>query len=132
MAAMLPPEFMDPSAERRKVAAGVVLLKRGSTPAAAIYVESGRVALGVLEDQSLAHQLGEIQGPSWLEATGAVLGLSSVVDAVAETEVQLRRIPLARFRQSLAAMPAKTRSTRRPRAAGARALRSLRGASSRW
>ncbi|MDE2616516.1 MAG: Crp/Fnr family transcriptional regulator [Burkholderiales bacterium] len=107
---MLPPEFMDPSAERRKVAAGVVLLKRGSTPAAAIYVESGRVALGVLEDQSLAHQLGEIQGPSWLEATGAVLGLSSVVDAVAETEVQLRRIPLARFRQSLAAMPAAART----------------------
>lgn len=107
---MLPPEFMASSAERRKAAAGTVLLKRGSTPAAVIYVESGRVALGVLEDQSLAHQLGEIRGPSWLEVTGAVLGLSSAVDAVAETDVQLRRIPLARFRQSLAAMPAAARA----------------------
>ncbi|MBI2744389.1 MAG: Crp/Fnr family transcriptional regulator [Burkholderiales bacterium] len=107
---MLPPEFMDSSAERRKAAAGAVLLKRGSTPTAVLYVESGRVALGVMEGDVLAHQLGEIQGPFWLEATAAVLGLASVVDAVAETEVVLRRIPLARFRQSLGAMPVAART----------------------
>lgn len=107
---MLPPEFMDASAERRKAAAGGVLLKRGSTPTAVMYVESGRVALGVMEGDVLAHQLGEIQGPFWLEATAAVLGLPSVVDAVAETEVVLRRIPLARFRQSLGAMPVAART----------------------
>ncbi len=101
---------MDPSAERRKSAAGAVLLKRGSTPTAVLYVESGRVALGVMEGEVLAHQLGEIQGPFWLEATAAVLGLPSVVDAVAETEVVLRRIPLARFRQSLGAMPVAART----------------------
>jgi CRP-like cAMP-binding protein len=107
---MLPPEFMDASAERRKAAAGAVLLKRGSTPTAVMYVESGRVALGVMEGEALAHQLGEIQGPFWLEATAAVLGLPSAVDAVAETDVVLRRIPLARFRQSLAAMPVAART----------------------
>lgn len=101
---------MDPSAERRKSAVGAVLLKRGSTPTAVLYVESGRVALGVMEGDVLAHQLGEIQGPFWLEATAAVLGLPSVVDAVAETEVVLRRIPLARFRQSLGAMPVAART----------------------
>lgn len=101
---------MDSSAERRKAAAGAVLLKRGSTPTAVLYVESGRVALGVMEGEVLAHQLGEIQGPFWLEATAAVLGLPSVVDAVAETEVVLRRIPLARFRQSLGAMPVAART----------------------
>lgn len=101
---------MDSSAERRKAAAGAVLLKRGSTPTAVLYVESGRVALGVMEGDVLAHQLGEIQGPFWLEATAAVLGLASVVDAVAETEVVLRRIPLARFRQSLGAMPVAART----------------------
>jgi len=110
VAPMLPPEFMDSSAERRKAAAGAVLLKRGSTPTAVLYVESGRVALGVMEGDVLAHQLGEIQGPFWLEATAAVLGLASVVDAVAETEVVLRRIPLARFRQSLGAMPVAART----------------------
>ena len=101
---MLPPEFMDIQAERRHVAAGTVLLKRGSTPAAVLHVASGRVALGLLEGEVLVHQLGESQGPFWLEATSAVLGLPGVVDAVAETEVVLRRIPLARFRQSLAAL----------------------------
>jgi cAMP-binding proteins - catabolite gene activator and regulatory subunit of cAMP-dependent protein kinases len=107
---MLPPEFMDPNAERRTVAMGAVLLKRGSTPASVMYVESGRVALGVLEGEALEHQLGEIQGPFWLEATAAVLSLPSAVDAVAETEVVLRRIPLSRFRQSLAAMPVAART----------------------
>lgn len=107
---MLPPEFMDPNAERRTLAAGGVLLKRGNTPAVVMYVESGRVALGVLEGEVLAHQLGEIQGPFWLEATAAVLSLPSAVDAVAQTEVVLRRIPLARFRQSLAAMPVAART----------------------
>lgn len=107
---MLPPEFIDPNAERRTVAAGAVLLKRGSTPSSVMYVESGRVALGVLEGEALAHQLGEIQGPFWLEATASVLGLPNAVDAVAETEVLLRRIPLARFRQSLAAMPVAART----------------------
>lgn len=107
---MLPAEFMDPSAERRHAAAGAVLLKRGSMPTAVLHLESGRVALGVMEDGVLAHQLGEIQGPFWLEATAAVLGLPMAVDAVAETEVVLRRIPLARFRQSLAAMPAPART----------------------
>lgn len=107
---MLPPEFMDSNAERRTVAAGTVLLKRGGTPASVMYVESGRVALGVLQDSALEHQLGEIQGPFWLEATAAVLSLPSAVDAVAETDVVLRRIPLSRFRQSLAAMPVAART----------------------
>lgn len=101
---------MDPNAERRTVAAGTVLLKRGGTPASVMYVESGRVALGVLQDNALEHQLGEIQGPFWLEATAAVLSLPSAVDAVAETDVVLRRIPLSRFRQSLAAMPVAART----------------------
>lgn len=107
---MLSLQFMDPQAERRRIAAGVVLLKRGSTPTAVLHVESGRVALGVLEGETLAHQLGEVRGPFWLEATAAVLGLPIAVDAVAETDVVLRRIPLARFRQSLASMPAPARA----------------------
>lgn len=107
---MLSLQSMDPQAERCRVAAGTVLLKRGSTPSAVLHVESGRVALGLLEGEALAHQLGEVQGPFWLEATAAVLGLPIAVDAVAETEVVLRRIPQARFRQSLAALPAAARN----------------------
>lgn len=101
---------MDETADRRTVAPGTVLLKRGSSPAWALYVESGRVALGVMEGAALEHQLGEVEGPFWLEATAAVLNLPSVVDAVTETEVVLRRIPLAKFRQALAAMPVAART----------------------
>ena len=101
---------MDQTADRRTMAPDAVLLKRGSTPAWVMYVESGRVALGVMEGDALEHQLGEVEGPFWLEATAAVLNLPSVVDAVAETEVILRRIPLAKFRQSLAAMPVAART----------------------
>jgi len=107
---MLPAEFMDQSAERRVMAPGSVLLKRGATPGWAMYIEAGRVALGVLDGPALEHQLGEVEGPFWLEATAAVLNLPSAVDAVAESEVVLRRIPLPKFRQSLAAMPVAART----------------------
>jgi len=107
---MLPAEFMDQSAERRVFAPGSVLLKRGATPGWAMYIEAGRVALGVLDGPVLEHQLGEVEGPFWLEATAAVLNLPSAVDAVAESEVVLRRIPLPKFRQSLAAMPVAART----------------------
>ena len=69
------------------------------------YVESGRVALGVMDGEVMEHQLGVVVGPCWLEATSAVLNLPNAVDAVAETEVCLRRLPVAEFRRSLADMP---------------------------
>ncbi len=107
---MLSAELIDQSAERSIVAPGGVLLKRTVSPRWVSYVESGRVALGVMEDDILEHQLGVVEGPFWLEATAAVLNLPSAVDAVAETEVCLRRIPLAAFRQSLAALPEPARA----------------------
>ena len=70
------------------------------------YLESGRVALGVMDGDAMEHQLGVIEGPCWLEATSSVLNLPHVVDAVAETEVTLRRVPVAEFRRTLADMPA--------------------------
>ena len=90
--------------------AGSLLLRRGRMPDTVLYVASGRVALGVLEGETLGHQLGEIQGPFWLDATAAVLGLPSLVDVVAETDLVLRRVPLACFRQSLQAMPEAART----------------------
>ena len=52
----------------------------------------------------MEHQLGLIEGPGWLEATSAVLKLPHAVDAVAETEVSLRRVPVVQFRRALSAM----------------------------
>jgi CRP-like cAMP-binding protein len=91
------------------VAAGSVLLQRAVASEAAIFIESGRVALGIAgtalseaeQGNLLEHQIGVVQGPAWLEANASVLGLPSAMDAVAETNVLLRRIPLDVFRQAL-------------------------------
>jgi len=103
--AMLTAEFPEAAAESVVSHAGEVLLRRGSTPAWVTYVDAGRVALGLMEDKLLAHQLGSVQGPFWLEATCAVLSLPSAVDAVAETEVRLRRLPLPAFRNWIVGLP---------------------------
>jgi len=90
---------------------GTVLLRRSVASDVAIFIESGRVALGIASatpalpgapaGNGLEHQLGVVQGPAWLEANAAVLNLPSAMDAVAETSVVLRRVPLQEFRQAL-------------------------------
>jgi CRP-like cAMP-binding protein len=98
------------------VAPGTVLLRRSSLDDVVIFVESGRVVLGIAAVaeaepagaekprlNALEHQLGLVVGPAWLEANAAVLALPSAVDAVAETGVVLRRVPLQDFREFLAA-----------------------------
>lgn len=83
------------------VPTGTVLLRRLVTNPTVIFVDSGRVALGVVAsdggDAVVEHQLGIVDGPCWLEAAAAVLTLPSAVDAIAQTAVQLRRIPLGAF-----------------------------------
>lgn len=101
---MLSAQTIDPSVERQVAARGELLLKRAVTSPWVSYIESGRVALGVIEGAAMEHQLGVVEGPCWLEATSAVLNLPNAVDAVAETEVALRRVPVAEFRRSLSAM----------------------------
>ena len=81
------------------------MLRRFASMPWVCYIESGRVALGVMDGETMEYQLGMVEGPCWLEATSAVLNLPSVVDAVAETEVILRRVPVAEFRQSLGDLP---------------------------
>jgi len=84
---------------------GAILLQRAAPTESVIFVESGRVVLGVLgsgaANGSVEHQLGVVNGPGWLEATSAVLNLPGAVDAVAQTNVQLRRVPLTEFRARL-------------------------------
>ena len=94
------------------VAAGSVLLRRAVRPTQAVFLESGRVLLGVAHAringeethlQPLEHQLGMVDGPGWLEVHAAVLAVPSAVDGVAETEVTLRRVPIDAFQAQLAA-----------------------------
>jgi len=93
------------------VAAGSVLLRRAVRPTQAVFLESGRVLLGVAHAkinreethlEPLEHQLGMVDGPGWLEVHAAVLAVPSAVDGVAETEVTLRRVPIDAFQAELA------------------------------
>jgi CRP-like cAMP-binding protein len=87
------------------VPVGTVLLQRSVASDSVLFIERGRVAIGVKGQGNTAgyldHPLGFVDGPGWLETTAAVLNVPSAVDAVALTEVQLRRLPLAEFQANL-------------------------------
>ena len=103
------------SAPESRVPAGTLLLQRGLPMTSAVFIESGQVALGIAglagvaapstEDapssSGLAHQIGLVQGPAWLETPAILLDLPSASDAVATTNVVLRRVPLTVFREAL-------------------------------
>ena len=103
---------------------GEALLQRCVVADAALFVEEGRVALGIAgtraggngngngngnghgkgngHAQPMEHQLGMVTGPAWLEANAAILRLPSAVDALAETVVKVRRVPVEAFCAELA------------------------------
>jgi hypothetical protein len=90
--------------------AGTVLIRRGQTFSHALHLMTGRVTLGLVDRGHLTHQLGVVEGPFWLEAASSLLGLSPVMDAVSETEVQLQWVPLLELHASAIAVsePAKS------------------------
>lgn len=104
--ALLPPTLLGSLAsDRLSVSSGSLVLARGITADYVTYVEAGRIDLGLMDGKVMSHQLGVVQGPGWLEAGAAVLNLPSLVDAVAESDVVIKRVSVARFRQMLEAMP---------------------------
>lgn len=87
---------------------GTKLLRRCLSASEVLFIETGRVALGIASTEAdrptgppMVHQLGMVEGPAWLEAQAAVLNLPCTVDAISETPVQLRRVPLKEFRAVL-------------------------------
>lgn len=92
------------------VAAGTVLLRRGQAAAKALHLISGRVALGVIENGVMVHQLGSVEGPFWLEAAAAMLGLTHAVDALAESPVTIQAMPLGQFKSHLKNLPEPVRT----------------------
>ena len=93
------------SLKAEKVACGTVLLRRGQPANKAIHLLTGRVAFGVIEEGVLVHQLGAVEGPFWLEAAAAMLGLPHAVDVMAESSVTIQTMPLAQFRSQLKNLP---------------------------
>ena len=110
---MLTPTSIDWPGEPCILQPGTALMRRAEPAAHVIHIERGRVALGIAENGALTHQLGMIEGPCWLDATCAVLGLAPLVDAIADSEVKLRRMPLADFEAGVRALPEAARSVLR-------------------
>ena len=102
---MLSPNAFDWPGDVCTVAPGAVLLQRGDVMDHVYHVDEGRVALGLLGSDGLVHLMGMVEGPFWLNASCAVLGLNSIVDATADTTVQARRVPLAAFAAGLKTLP---------------------------
>ena len=97
---------LTPSAESPvALAAGTVLLHRGDAVDRMVHIVKGRVVLGVLQNGEMEHQLGEVEGPFWLEAASGLLGLNHAVDAVAQTPVQLHYVPVPEFLAQMQALP---------------------------
>jgi CRP-like cAMP-binding protein len=84
---------------------GTVLLRRGQVASKAIHLLSGRVIFGVIEEGVLVHQLGVVEGPFWLEAAAAMLGLPHAVDAMAESAVRVQSMSLSQFKSQLKNLP---------------------------
>ncbi len=103
---MLPPFSSQPASVTREVAAGDRVLRRGAPLLHVAYLESGRVTLGLLDGAVIGHRLGAADGPCWLDAGAALLGKRTVVDAVAETRLVVRQVPLEAFRGWIEAMSA--------------------------
>lgn len=100
------------------VQAGRVLRERSQRPDSVIYLDSGRVLFGLLESGQLRHQLGMVEGPVWLDVAPVLMEQSYPLDIVADTQVSLRRITLAEFRQAYAALNPQTQTLIRDMAAG--------------
>ncbi|MDO5693151.1 MAG: Crp/Fnr family transcriptional regulator [Pseudomonadota bacterium] len=110
---MLTPTSIDWPGEPCILPTGTTLMRRAEHAEHVIHIDRGRVALGITDSGALAHQLGMIEGPCWLNATCAVLNLPPLVDAIADSEVKLRRVVLADFQAGLGALPAAARTVLR-------------------
>ena len=96
---------INPLAQTRTLGRGQVLLRRGFEADQVSFIESGRVALGVMGTDEMAHQIGVLEGPCWLDASSVVLGLPHLVDAVADTPLKLCTVAAADFKKAIVEMP---------------------------
>ncbi len=98
-------DTIDCAAPTQRLARGHVLLRRVTGTTSVCFIQSGRVALGVLEAGVMEHQIGVLEGPCWLDASSVVLALPPLVDAVADTPVEIRCVKKSAFRRAIANMP---------------------------
>ena len=75
---MLTLPLPDPNHQAATLPAGTVLLRRARHDDHIHHLAEGRVALGLLGPDGLAHTLGWLEGPCWLDPGSAVLGQARI------------------------------------------------------
>ena len=98
----------DPRSQTLALPAGTLVLRRGNPNEVIYHIAQGRLAMGLLGREGLAHQLGWIEGPSWLDPGSAVLGLAPLMDVITDTPTEAHAVPVAEFAAALEALPAPT------------------------
>jgi len=101
---------INPLAQSRTLGRGQVLLRRGFEADQVSFIESGRVALGVMGSDEMEHQIGVLEGPCWLDASSVVLNLPHLVDAVADTPLKLCTVAAVDFKKAITEMPGSARA----------------------
>lgn len=86
--------------------AGSRLLTRGQTEPHAIYLLSGQVSLGLWQAGRWLHRHSGIVAPDWIDLCGALLDGEVGFDAVADTAVEIKIMPLTQLRLWLGEQPA--------------------------
>jgi CRP-like cAMP-binding protein len=100
-------------AQQNSALKGQCVLRRGTSGNDVVYVDAGRVALGLLNGKVLEHQIGVLEGPCWLDITSVVLDVAPLVDAVAEGVVHMRCASRGAVLRVIADLPAPARAVLR-------------------
>ncbi|WP_280189576.1 Crp/Fnr family transcriptional regulator [Delftia sp. PS-11] len=92
------------------LAAGTWLRHRRHVPDQVLYLERGRVLLGIGQSGQMRHQLGAVEGPAWLDAAFVLQSRGSCLDMQADTEVRIAQVPQADFLRAVDELPEAARS----------------------
>jgi CRP-like cAMP-binding protein len=101
------------------------VFSRGQTAECVYYLLQGRVGLGLFQGEQAPHRLSKMVAPGWLDLSAAVLDQPMSYDAVAETPLVVKRVPLREFQAWLAQQTASTRDLIHDLALGQRQMTEL-------
>ncbi len=93
--------------------AGTVLIHRGQMADGVWHLQQGHIRLGLMDDSTMVHQLGQQQGPLWIEAASVVLDEPYLFDVIADTDLQVEKISLKDFQSRCKTWPAASRELMR-------------------
>jgi CRP-like cAMP-binding protein len=112
-------------ADPQSIDTGHRVFSRGQTAKCVYYLLQGRVGLGLFQGEQAPHRLSKMVAPGWLDLSAAVLDQPMSYDAVAETPLVVKRVPLREFQAWLAQQTVSTRDLIHDLALGQRQMTEL-------